>query len=67
MIHTDINIILIYNKELLGIQLGYQGRNIWYPKLNSGIIRILVRIPQISNPDCTSQIERIDIHNLYIS
>ncbi len=36
-----IPITLIYNKELLDIQLEYQGCNIWYLKLNSGIDRML--------------------------
>ena len=40
---------LIFNEEFPGIQLGYQGFDIWYPKLKTGTVRD-TRIPPISNP-----------------
>jgi hypothetical protein len=52
---------LIFRQEFSGIQLGYQGFNIWYPKLKTGIVKD-TRIPPISNPE----VEGLGIKYIYM-
>ena len=40
---------MVFWQEFSGIQLGYQGFDIWYPKLKTGTV-MGTRIPPISNP-----------------